>query len=65
MHTSGLLGLFGGRQARVRAKLHDRGVIARQVVAQNTTQIQTALAPRSTTLYYTGPRALLAKLEKA
>ena len=28
--SSGFLGLFGKRQARVRVKLHDRGVIARQ-----------------------------------
>lgn len=30
MHSSGLLGLLGKREARVRVKLHDRGVIARQ-----------------------------------
>lgn len=30
VHSSGLLGLFGRRQARVSVKLHDRGVIARQ-----------------------------------
>lgn len=29
--SSGFLGLFGKRQARVRVKLHDRGVIARQL----------------------------------
>lgn len=32
VHSSGLLGIFGKRLARVRATLHDRGVIARQVL---------------------------------
>lgn len=31
-HSAGLLGLFGRRPARVRAVIHDRGSIARQVV---------------------------------
>ena len=31
VHSSGLLGIFGRRLARVRVKLHDRGVIARQL----------------------------------
>ncbi len=34
VHSSGLLGLFGRRPARVRVKLHDRGVIARQITRQ-------------------------------
>lgn len=34
MPSSGFLGLFGKRQARVRVKLHDRGVIARQFTGQ-------------------------------
>ncbi len=34
VHSSGLLGLFGRRLARVRVKLHDRGVIARQLTHQ-------------------------------
>lgn len=33
-HSSGVLGFFGKRPARVRAELHDRGVIARQFTAQ-------------------------------
>lgn len=32
VHSSGLLGLFGRRPARVRVKLHDRGAIARQTI---------------------------------
>jgi spoIIIJ-associated protein len=32
LHSSGLLGLFGKRPARVRVKLHDRAAIARQIV---------------------------------
>ena len=31
VHSSGLFGIFGRRLARVRVKLHDRGVIARQL----------------------------------
>ena len=31
VHSSGVLGLFGKRPAKVRVKLHDRGVIARQI----------------------------------
>lgn len=31
VHSSGFLGLFGSRLAQVRVKLHDRGVIARQL----------------------------------
>jgi spoIIIJ-associated protein len=34
VHSSGVLGLFGKRPARVRVKLHDRGVIARQLTKQ-------------------------------
>ena len=34
VHSSGLLGLFGKRPARVRVKLHDRGAIARQFASQ-------------------------------
>ncbi len=34
VHSSGLLGLFGRRLARVCVKLHDRGVIARQLTHQ-------------------------------
>ena len=34
VHSSGLLGLFGKRPAKVRVKLHDRGVIARQITQQ-------------------------------
>ncbi len=34
VHSAGLFGLFGRRQARVRVKLHDRGVIARQFAGQ-------------------------------
>lgn len=32
--SSGFLGLFGKRQARVRVKLHDRGAIARQITVR-------------------------------
>lgn len=31
VHSSGFLGLFGKRPAKVRVRLHDRGVIARQI----------------------------------
>jgi spoIIIJ-associated protein len=34
VHSSGLLGLFGRRLARVCVKVHDRGVIARQLTHQ-------------------------------
>ena len=34
VHSSGLLGIFGKRPARVRVKLHDRGAIARQFAGQ-------------------------------
>lgn len=34
LHSTGVLGLFGKRPARVRVKLHDRGVIARQVASR-------------------------------
>lgn len=34
VHSTGLLGIFGRRQARVIVKLHDRGVIARQLTIQ-------------------------------
>jgi len=34
VHSSGLLGIFGKRPARVRVKLHDRGAIARQFASQ-------------------------------
>ncbi|MCK4508364.1 MAG: Jag N-terminal domain-containing protein [Desulfuromonadales bacterium] len=34
VHSTGLLGIFGRRQARVIVKLHDRGVIARQLTNQ-------------------------------
>jgi hypothetical protein len=36
---------------------------ARQIIAQDTHQIETFLPPRSTTLYYTGPRERLANLD--
>jgi len=39
-------------------------LFGRQVVAQDATQLQATLPPRSTTLYYTGPRALLSRLDK-
>jgi hypothetical protein len=35
----------------------------KQIVAQDTDRIQVSLAPRSTTLYYTGDRALIAALD--
>ena len=34
VHSSGFLGLFGHRLARVRVKLHDRGLIARHFTTQ-------------------------------
>lgn len=34
VHTKGLFGLFGKRPARVRVKLHDRGIIAKQFTRQ-------------------------------
>ena len=34
VHSSGVLGIFGRRLARVLVKLHDRGVIARQLTGQ-------------------------------
>lgn len=34
VQSSGFLGLFGKRQAKVRVQLHDRGIIARQLTAQ-------------------------------
>lgn len=34
LHSSGWLGLFGKRPAKVRVKLHDRGFIARQLTTQ-------------------------------
>lgn len=34
VHSSGFLGIFGKRPARVRVKLHDRGAIARQFACQ-------------------------------
>ena len=37
----------------------------RQVIAQDTDRVQITLAPRSTALYYTGERALVAKLDHA
>lgn len=33
VHSTGFLGWFGKRQARVRVQIHDRGVIARQITA--------------------------------
>jgi spoIIIJ-associated protein len=34
VHSSGLLGVFGRRPAKVRARLHDRGAIARQITSR-------------------------------
>ena len=50
--SSGFLGLFGKRQARVRVNLHDRGAIARQF----TDSVLRLSGPPQTRYTYCSPR---------